>query len=389
MQNYFQNKVIYLISPQKWGVMKVSKHHYALELAERGNKVFFIEPPDLNQRGISISKSAEHSLISIVKYCPIFRGKRFLPRFVYKLLLRIQINKLKHAIKVDPDLVWSFSGHLFEDLKWSKKVKTIFFAADLYPQSSPPPEVYNADLTFAVSNTIRDKLKESNQIVHLINHGISQPFAKIASKRISELYLTQQDLDYKPLKIGYFGNLLMQAIDIETMQQVIKLHNNITFVFWGEYRTKNSNLGENAHEEANQFIDFLKKQPNVILKGAVNTEQLAFEILDIDAFWICWKTKVHNIWDGSNSHKILEYLSTGRPVISHYISAYDGNNLFYMLPTNDNKEYINLFQTAIKAVEKGESTQVIQSRIETALNNTYASHLDRISKLLLESPSKN
>src|SRR4030081_3223301 len=40
-----KNKTILLISPQGWGPMFLSKHHYAIELAKRGNTIYFLNPP--------------------------------------------------------------------------------------------------------------------------------------------------------------------------------------------------------------------------------------------------------------------------------------------------------------------------------------------------------
>ena len=40
-----RDRTILLVSPNEWGAMHVSKHHYALELAERGNRVIFLNPP--------------------------------------------------------------------------------------------------------------------------------------------------------------------------------------------------------------------------------------------------------------------------------------------------------------------------------------------------------
>ena len=37
---------VLLISPQHWGTMRVTKHHYAIELAKLGHEVFFLEPTE-------------------------------------------------------------------------------------------------------------------------------------------------------------------------------------------------------------------------------------------------------------------------------------------------------------------------------------------------------
>ncbi|GAB1397072.1 hypothetical protein MASR1M65_18510 [Saprospiraceae bacterium] len=62
----FKNKTILIISQQEWGLMRISKHHYALELAKKGNKVFYLTAPDNNKwvvegrnKRISIKKSEE------------------------------------------------------------------------------------------------------------------------------------------------------------------------------------------------------------------------------------------------------------------------------------------------------------------------------------------
>jgi len=42
MKNFeLRNKTIIILSPEKWGKMMLSKHHYAIELAGMGNIVFF------------------------------------------------------------------------------------------------------------------------------------------------------------------------------------------------------------------------------------------------------------------------------------------------------------------------------------------------------------
>src|SRR5437868_11837462 len=46
----FSGKVIYIISHEKWGKMLLSKHHYAIELAKLGNRVYFVNHPDKQKR---------------------------------------------------------------------------------------------------------------------------------------------------------------------------------------------------------------------------------------------------------------------------------------------------------------------------------------------------
>ena len=42
---FLRNKKVLVLSPQSWGKMRISKHHYALKLAALGNEVCFVNPP--------------------------------------------------------------------------------------------------------------------------------------------------------------------------------------------------------------------------------------------------------------------------------------------------------------------------------------------------------
>ena len=58
------NKAILILSPQAWGNMLLAKHHYAIELAKRGNDVYFLNPPD--NRHWSLKKAKKRITIKPV-----------------------------------------------------------------------------------------------------------------------------------------------------------------------------------------------------------------------------------------------------------------------------------------------------------------------------------
>lgn len=100
-----RDKTVYLISPERWGKMRISKHHYALELADRGCTVYFIEPPTLDTQGVTIRQTDDHPRVYVVTYKPVFRGERFLPAVIFEWLLRRQIRLLVDQIGRKPDVV--------------------------------------------------------------------------------------------------------------------------------------------------------------------------------------------------------------------------------------------------------------------------------------------
>lgn len=372
----FKNKTVFLISSDRWGIMKVSKHHYALELAKAGAKVFFIEPPLLSNKGIEITTCADDANISIVKYKPVFRGRRFLPAALYSYLLHLQVKLLLKKIAVQPDVVWCFHGFLFENLQWFKAPTTIFFAADLFEGDQLPSELNSSDLLFAVSDTIKEKLEQSGKPLVQIHHGLQNSFVQLAEGLLQNN--SYADKSATTITAGYTGNLRMQALDREIMMQVISEHAEIKFLFWGSYKQSDLNLGGEQTKEADAFISFLQRSSNVELRGVVNGTELQQQMSECNLFWLCWKTGVHQLWDGSNSHKLLEYLATGCAVAAHYVSTYKNTDLLNMLAVKNNEGYPNLFKSVVQGLYRGEAKEKIKNRLEFAVSNSYSKQLHRI-----------
>ncbi len=375
----FRGKTVFIISPERWGVMKVSKHHYALELAEIDCRVFFIEPPDLNATGIIITNCPDHPNIKQVRYKPVFRGSRFLPDVIFSFLVKLQVKKLIRKIGVKPDVIFCFQGYLFQNLKWFGAGLTIFFAADQFYYHYLPREAASADLLISVSDTITAKLKTTGKQVHQLGHGLQKSFVQHAEELLK---CTNQDSPPQQIIVGYTGNLKMEALDRHIMREVINANPDVTFIFWGSYKKNDLNLGGIHNIEADAFIQFLESKENVQLRGAVSGNQLLQEMKICNLFWICWKIGVNNLWDGSNSHKILEYFATGRPVVSHHVSSYKDSGLLYMLPEKINTGYPKLFSDTIQVVKKGEQQHLIHQRLTMAVKSAYANKLKMIESLV-------
>ena len=379
------NKTIYIISPEPWGKMRVSKHHYALELALKGNHVYFIEPPRIENDGIIIRQPEDHPLLHLVSYKPVFRGKRFLPGALFQALLKHQIRLLKKKIGKQPDLVLCFHPFLLERLNWFGAAHAIYFAADQFFADYLPPEVFSADFCLAISDSIYNRLSSSGKKIHLIQHGLNRYFAQTANKQLLELDAgKRRDLN-NPLKIGYAGSLLMGGMDRVTMKTVIQDHPEEQFIFWGQYDLEGGNFIVGLNDELTGFVEFLKSSANVELRGVVSPEELSKQMLEADVFWICLKIGAGKIWDGSNSHKLLEYLSTGKPVITHYVSSYKGSSVLSMLTDNNNDEYPAHFRRVLNTVRAGEDTiEKSRERICFALANTYEKQIGRIEAWINE-----
>jgi hypothetical protein len=368
----FRDKTVFIITRENWGQMKISKHHYALELAKNNCKVFFIASPQLINGGIQVKKCEEHPNIKTVVYKPLTKWKHFFYS-ASDALPKYQVEFLIKKIKVKPDVVWSFLGYLFENLQWFDAPLNIFFAADSLSETGLPNEMDNATVSFAISDTIYEHMKESGGPVFQIRHGLQNRFVESAQ------LLLHNGIETSPknnITVGYSGNLRMQPLDRPMMMRIITNHPEIKFIFWGTYDEKGSNLGKAFEDkEVDDFIRFLKNADNVALRGVVDSETLQQEMMKVDMLWVCWNLQLSSFWNGGNPHKLLEYLSTGKPIASHYVSSYKEYDLLYMLRTKENTGYESLFSDVVNKVKIGEPKALIEKRIIFAINNSYPTQL--------------
>ena len=103
---------VLMIAPEPWSHNFLSKHHYALALAQRNNKVFYLNPPgDKNQ----ITEAVPG--IFVVDYKPGLRGINHLPKSLSAWFQRHDAQHIKDMIGGPLDLVWSFDPYRFQELK--------------------------------------------------------------------------------------------------------------------------------------------------------------------------------------------------------------------------------------------------------------------------------
>jgi glycosyltransferase involved in cell wall biosynthesis len=374
---FVSGKVVLIISPQPWGPIRISKHHYAKECCLHARRVYFLNPPtgDLPE-SVMISKVPEAENLRIVDYRPRFPFRiRFHARPLFDWLMRWQIRSLKAAIKERIDVVWCFDFNLFTDLRiWTDGTR-IFQPVDPVSLDSQIAPGRSADAVLSVSEQILANYRKVATRAVVINHGVAPCFLEGGLTRVAE---TGERISF-----GYVGNLTRGPLDRKLCRALVEGFAGVRFVFWGPYEDGGGNLGGNTDTATVSFVDWLKSAPNVELRGGVSPERLAEEIGAMDGFLLMYRSNAE--YDCSNSHKILEYLSTGRVVVSTRIASYPENSELIVMAEGQ-AEFLELFAQVLARLDSYNDASKAANRRELAKSNSYQAHLMTIDGLLKDEP---
>jgi len=375
-----KNKAILIISPQAWGEMFISKHHYALTLAKMGNKVYFLNPPEtgnIKKAGqILISTSCTHHNLLLIKHSLKFP---FLLKFhatrVFHWLMGFHIQGILKKISHPLDIIWSFDqGNLYPFKFFGKKPFKIFQPVDEPMNMQAIKAAEGSHVILSVTNDILEKYSAFEQPKHLINHGTGEDFLLPA--------LTARH--NKNIHVGLSGNLLRPDIDWDIFLKIVDQNPAIVFECWGSYSSVNNNIG-GAEDQATKLFIRLLQQKGVILHGPASSVNLARELHRMDAFLICYDVKKDQS-KGTNYHKIMEYLSTGKVIIASNVSAYQVKpELIEMVKERDSNELLPLlFKKIINDLGNYNTPELQLQRKKYAGANTYVNQVGRIQQIIHE-----
>ena len=362
-----RNKVIFIVSPNNWGKMFVSKHHYAIELAKRGNKVYFINPPDLGADFFKQEKVCDN--LTVISYYPIFRGKSFLPAAIFNLLIKLQISYLKRKIGFEPDVLWTFTTTIYYRPDWFKAKLTIFHPMDqVFYDDSIAIGSYS-DAIFTCSDFILNEFKTLDKPKKIISHGLSPSFVN---------YNFENWQAKSSLNACYVGNLFIESLDRRSLIHIIESNSTHQFHFVGALKPEDSNVSSWVTEESLSFIDFLKNSKNVICYGVMPTTKIPDILSKMDVLLVCYKPSEFNVI--SNSHKILEYLITGRTIISSLVEYYKDSDLLEMVAVDEN--YLSKYNKVTSNLNFYNRSEIQNKRRIYAKNNSYSATIQHIENFL-------
>lgn len=375
-----KDKTIVLISSETWGDIYISKHNYAIALARRGNKVYFLNPVrgKMKRGAIEIAPSGVHPNLMVISYNTFFPVKlKFHTPKIFDYLMRMQIKKIVQKMGVQPDVVWDFNcSYLYNRLDHFGAPVCLFHPVDMINK-----EVGNkyCDMVISVSQAILDQYKRPKVPKYLINHGLAEPFARLAKQEPVE-----SETADRSIRLGYVGNIMMNAVDREIMQEVIAANDTVEFHMIGPYTYSNNNIADERYHDKSyaDFLAFMKMQDNVKFYGPLNQREIARIIDNLDMFFLCYRETPS--YRADNSHKVLEYLSTGKVVVSNHLSFYQDKELLEMTPFGKNHELPKLVQHVAENLHYYNSLENQQARKQWALDHTYERHIQRIEEYIYQ-----
>lgn len=357
-------KNILIVSPEPWGHIFVSKHHYAIELTRRQNKVFFLNPPSMEEGVVQ----SPHQNLWIVNYSGFAKGLRFFPAVVRRLVVRRVFEKLQKLTGEQIDVIWSFDNSVFYDLDvLSPGMVKISHIVDLNQNFQFARASSTADICLGSTRHIVARQLQYNSRAHFIHHGLNMA----AFQKVKKAMLPGQG-SFKAL---YLGNLAMPYIDWGIILEAVRSHPDVDFVFIGS-GVDNFDLSINP---MHAFKEQICKEQNAFFLAQIESDTIPGYLQAADVLLVAYQ-KEHHV-DQANPHKMMEYLSSGVPIVATYTQEYDtlGTALAMSI---ENEQWPELFAEVIRDLEiwKGEKRKAL--RMQYAREHTYPMQIDRIEMLL-------
>lgn len=352
-----RDKNILLISPEPWNHIKVSKHHYAICLGKRGNKVFFLNPPGKTPAVLP----TPYSNVQSIHYEGFPKGLRFYPRFLQRHFIAKKFREVEAMCGGRIDIVWSFDNSVFFDFDaLPSRVLTICHIVDANQDFEFEKTAASARLCLGVTRGIVERLKKSNPHSFFLHHGCA------SRESIEDVEIQGND----GARVGYAGNLDLRYIDWNLLDRITSEHMHVAFYFAG------------PHSRDHEFVNRLRQKPNVYFLGSLQSEQLPSFYQQMDILVLCYLSNEYPD-QLANTHKMMEYLASGRMIVATRTEEYQSLHDEGLLMMGQNPEdFLSHFRNALNDLSHWNSTERSTMRIQWAAQFSYENQVARVEELL-------
>lgn len=366
--NPFPGSVL-IVSPEPWGSLNVSKHHYAMTLARLGHIVFFLDPPVDSLQDFAQAPVDGYPNLTVVRGPKVAAGLSFYPPLLRRWREARWLERFESTAGCQIDAIWLFENSRFFDLRFAGDRLKIYHQADLNQDFQPEIAAATADICFCTTDFIRERLLPYNRRTFKIHHGLAT--------HISQTDLSDQQkawFDWTGRHAVYIGNLDMAYLDAELLSEAARRFSSVRFHFVGGY------------SEHGGLRTLTQDLPNVIWWGKVGSELIPAILQRVDVQLVTYKAAEYRAQLAS-PHKFMEYLASGKVIVSTYTDEYkDKRHLVELV--DDSAHYLAAFGRVIQGLDEYNSPARIAERKAFAHEHTYENQVYRIFDLIHEHTTK-
>ena len=283
-----------------------------------------------------------------------------MPPFLASYFAGMDMKRIYSIALTNFDIVWSFDPYRFQCLKIFGAAVNIYFSADWHVATKLQNRIVaNADIVFCPSRALLSFIKTGTP-AYFLSHAVSEYF-------FTDAVVTNVP-GKNQVKVGYVGNLQSKFLHFSLLKNVIQENRTCDFLFVGD-----DSSGE---------IQSLMKFENVYFFGKISNEKVPSFLNACDILLLCYDTENYGV-EASNSHKIMEYLASGRSVISTRVREYEDQPELILMP-DANSGLPALLQKVALELSHFNSIVMQERRKHFARKHTYPSQLERVDNLINE-----
>ena len=389
VSDYFEEvrrkeNILFFSSDDWHSGLKTSKFHLSTRLA-RANKVVFVNSlslrtPALSKRDMGkiinklagFLKGAQPVRKNLFVYTPLlFPFQRYgFVRLFNKSFLTWQFKFLLKKFNMRKPLIWSFLPNTIDLIQALPRKGLVYYCVDDMSAFNGVPQkliqqqdqalTRLADVTFSVSKELFEKKKQLNPRSYYSPHGVD---FDLFHQAITHPDIPKPD-DIKNLAapiIGFYGLISSDWVDFQLVRYLADQQPDWSFVFIGKI---DKNPDEQLPSQKN--IHYLSVKPYEDLYKYSHFFDVAILPFNVNSLTI-----------HSHPLKILEYLSSGKSVVSIDIpEVHKYEDVIFIAADYDQ------FQQGIKKGLKDHSASAQKKRIIFASNNSWETRFYEVQSII-------
>lgn len=295
-------------------------------------------------------------------------GLRFMPRWLKETFMRKNALNLEERLGQPFDVIWSFdNSRYFNLLMFTAEPMRIHHIMDDNMEFQLESACTTADVCLGVTHSIVERMSRFNSNAHFIQHG----FRPQLDRSLASLP------EGKEIRCFYAGNLAIGYLNWNWIKRVVGDFRNVQFIFAGNHWADEAK--PQFRTSVQEGISWLQAQENVALMGPVPSSHIEGLCSEADILLLVYD---HHRFGGQvhNSHKIMEYLGSGKVVVGNLTEAYRDLSLLEM--ADSEKAFATTFAKVVDHLDDYNSDEAQQRRKSYAWDHTYGKQLERIESLL-------